>query len=356
MLNTRQSVALHQAAYLSLASEAFGETGAAALRLLLDGISRIYEQIPPDALAAGITVIVPIAPVGIGSDEQRFEDVSSLGLTLGRRSQRSQVRITPDEAFVLEVMQPNHSAVAVSSAALVYEHDGTMEQLHAMGTTRPIPRLDSSLASAFARPTFKEMAEVLGFYARKAADCGCDTLAEVWAGGKDGPRLVLVAKPEEKMRDSLYDTLQKALRHASVSREHSTDATRPVDIKVSWHTAPVEALIEVKWIGRSLTDGSTPFLNYGPARANSGAKQLADYLERQRANGSAATSKGYLAIFDARRRRVQGPDDHLPQVDATWFEDKDVNYAPDHTKTVTGFEQPIRFFMRPRETHFADAA
>lgn len=45
--------------------------------------------------------------------------------------------------------------------------------------------------------------EVFVFYAPKAAGCGCDTLAEVWVGGKDGPRLVLVAKPEDKMRDSL---------------------------------------------------------------------------------------------------------------------------------------------------------
>ena len=356
MLNTHQSVALHQAAYLSLASEAFGDAGAAALRVLLDGIARIYEQIPPDALAAGITVMMPIAAVAIGPGEQRFDDVSALGLILGRRSERAQVRITPDEAFVLEATQPEHSPVAASNAALVYEHDGTMEQLHAMGTTRPIPRLDSTFASAFAKPTFKEMAEVLDFYARKAADCSCDTLAGAWAGGKDGARLVLTPKPEEKMRDSLYDTLQKALRHASVSREYNTDATRPVDIKVTWHTAPVEALIEVKWIGRSLTDGKTPYLNYTPSRANDGAKQLADYLERERANGSSATTKGYLAVFDARRRKVKGPDDPLSKADATWFEDKDVEYAPDHTKTVTGFETPIRFFMRPRETHFADAA
>jgi hypothetical protein len=148
--------------------------------------------------------------------------------------------------------------IKASADALVYEHDGSMEQLHAKGISRPIPRIDSSLASAFARPTFKEMAEVLQFYARKASDCSCPFLDEVWVGGSNGPRLVLVAKPENRFRDSLYDTLQKALRHASVSKEHSTDGKRPVDIKATWHTAPVEALIEVKWIGRSLTMARRP--------------------------------------------------------------------------------------------------
>jgi hypothetical protein len=110
-------------------------------------------------------------------------------------------------------------------------------------------------------------------------------------------------------------------------------------------------------VDRSLIDdGATAYLNYGEPRARSGATQLADYLERQRANGSAATNKGYLAVFDARRKRVKGPNDPLLKRDATWFEDKDIAYHPDHTKLVTGFEKPIRFFMRPRETHYADAA
>lgn len=50
--------------------------------------------------------------------------------------------------------------------------------------------------------------------------------------GVDGPRLVLVNRPESIMRDSLIQALQLVLRDANARPEHNTDETKPVDVRV----------------------------------------------------------------------------------------------------------------------------
>ena len=356
MLIVERSSVLHTAQYLVLASNTFGQDGAAALRRLLDAVARIFLKMPPDALLHGITVIVPVGAQAAAPapPSARHDDSATLAVALGTSPSRPTVTITDDDAFVIDL--DTRDPVADSSAAIVYEHDGATERLHAAGQTRAIPRLVPGTASAFANPTYSELEDALRAYARRALDSGCDVLSTAWAGGGSGPRLVFRAKPESTMRDSLWAALRWLLRHADVDREYPTDATKPVDIHVRWHTAPVEAMIEVKWIGRSLTTGKSDHLDYGEARANDGAGQLADYLERQRANNNATALKGYLVVFDGRRKGVKGPDDRLTRENATHFENRDITYNPDHTLTMGGFQPPVRLFMRARETHLLEAA
>jgi hypothetical protein len=57
---------------------------------------------------------------------------------------------------------------------------------------------------------------------------------DVWEDGVDGPRLVLVNRPESIRRDSLVQALRLLLRDANARPEHNTDETEPVDIRVDW--------------------------------------------------------------------------------------------------------------------------
>lgn len=364
-INPRAAQAILTAAYLAIPRQVFGPEGASALRVLLDGIGLIYEEFPPDALPNGITVVAPsdpenveivLSPLGVLSYHTDAGSVANvLGATRGRYVT---IGIASDGSYrsVVTAVQPNLTELA--SAAVVYNHDGHTERLLAGTQNQPIQRWATELASNLAKPTFRSLDDALDHYERTARDTQCDTLAKAWEGGVDGPRLVLSTRPERHMRDSLYRALVYMLRHADITREHVTDDTKPVDIRVKWRSSNVEALIEIKWLGRSLSAESTPeelsYTDYRPSRAQDGAKQLADYLEREKSNSGANALKGYLVVFDARRRRVKGPADRLNASDALHFQNRELSFEPDYASLRPDFEKPRRYFMAPRGDLFAE--
>lgn len=364
-INPRTIQAILAAAYLSLPRQVFGHQGENALRILFDAVGMIYEEFPPDALPNGITVIAPSDPEGVEvvlaplGDLVYHADAASVANLL-RATGRNYVvvGVASDGSYrsVLTVVAPVLATLA--TGAVVYNHDGRTERLLAGTENKPIPRCAAGLASNLAKPTFQGLGEALDNYERTARDTQCDTLANVWEGGVDGPRLVLTARPERHMRDSLHRALAYMLRHADVSREHNTDDTKPVDIRIKWRSSNVEALIEIKWLGRSLTSGCSKdnpsYTEYRPARAQEGASQLADYLEREKSNSGASALKCYLVVFDARRRRVNGPADRLNAENALYFEHADLTFDPDHAKLRPDFEKPRRYFMAPRADHFLE--
>lgn len=362
MLNTEQSAVLHHAFYVRLVEQVFGAEGSRRLRVLFEGARRIFALFPPDAFPTGLVIVVPVLPgyalppAELRSTRGRASSPEDAIGLLASCSAWPLIELTEDGSYVVHDCEGQDMCQQISSHALVLQHDTSVENLHAGGKEIRIMPIVVGSPSVFANPTFRALDSALLRYAKTAADCGCELLSSAWIGGADGPRLVLTAKPEAKMRDSLYRFLGDVLRPADVTREHSTDSRKPVDIMVRWHTARVEALIEVKWIGRSVTSGGGGYTNYGPARANEGAGQLADYVQRQRANSTAASTKGYLVVFDARRRNLKGPTDRLTRADATHFVNKDIDYDPDRQQTVEGFQPPVRLFMRAREDHFAVAA
>jgi hypothetical protein len=117
-------------------------------------------------------------------------------------------------------------------------------------------------------------------------------------------------------------------------------------------------LIEVKWLGRSTARSRTPapeptYTNYGPPRAQEGADQLADYLDREMRHSDSTATRGYLVVFDARRRSVQGAADPLIEADAMHFANDVLNYDPDHSQSRDDFAPPVRLFLNPRRSNFA---
>lgn len=364
-ITPRATQAVLTAAYLSVPCQVFGPEGGRALRLLLDAIGLIYEEFPPDALSNGITVIAPsnpddleaiLAPLGVSS---YHADAASVANVLRTNSGRSvTIGVAADSSYRLIVTDGTPSLSGLAVAAVVYNHDGCVERLLAGTENRTIQRLAPELASNLAKPTFRSLDDALDHYDRIARHSQCDTLALAWEGGVDGPRLVLSARPERHMQSSLHRALSYMLRHADVTREHSTDASKPVDIRVKWRSSNVEAILEIKWLGRSLTADSTEsdqsFTDYRPSRAQEGAKQLADYLEREKSNSGANALKGYLIVFDARRRGIKGPADRLAAADALYFQDVCLSFNPDYSAERDDFETPRRYFMAPRSDHFQE--
>jgi hypothetical protein len=102
------------------------------------------------------------------------------------------------------------------------------------------------------------------------------------------------------------------------------------------------------------TTGPT-YTEYGSPRAQAGANQLADYMDREVRHSHAVAPMGYLVVFDARRRGCKGPADALAESDAMAFANDVIKLDPDHSKTRSDFASPVRFFLNPRKSHFKAA-
>ena len=127
--------------------------------------------------------------------------------------------------------------------------------------------------------------------------------------------------------------------------EQNVDVSKPVDIKVSWIETNRVALIEVKWLGQSARSGDAHFTaNYGQARARSGSEQLADYLDRYHVEAPLVDARGYLAVFDGRRRGLRSADDiNISLADATFFRHLEIDYDP-AILDRNDFAPPVRFY------------
>lgn len=155
------------------------------------------------------------------------------------------------------------------------------------------PYYDSTISSIFFRPIYRELDEALAAYdIHFARNCVCNILKEMWL---DETRKEFRKKPERYMRDSLWQYLKAVLRNHTIKREQNVDSTHPVDIKVTWPMANNTALIEVKWLGDS---GN---IHHRDSRANTGAKQLIDYLFSSCSEEPDKNFVGYLTVFDGRR-------------------------------------------------------
>ncbi len=83
-----------------------------------------------------------------------------------------------------------------------------------------------------------------------------------------------------------------------------------------------------------------------PPRAREDSRQLATYLDLYHVETPDEEARGYLVVFDARRRRLSLPSTVLPAADATHFRHGEVPYEDD-VISRPDFEYPIRFFCEP---------
>lgn len=368
MINLENVQALVRMAYLPHASEAFGEQGARAITTLLDAVKLIYQRYPPESLRGTLTVIIGmdttpsspmIAACGTPSVFQRYEELGS-ALASASAGAHCLIELMPDSTFRFLQLGADIDLKAAASNALVYRYDNGVDRILAKHHDDYVQKVSPILSSNFANATLSSLDAALARYSEFALETKCRILANIWEGGVDGPRLVLVNRPESIMRDSLIQALQLVLRDANARPEHNTDETKPVDIRVEWFGSGAAALVEVKWLGRSTAATRKPttevtYTEYGPPRAQEGANQLADYLDRELRHTASTSTRGYLVIFDARRKNVKGAADALDQTNAMYFSNDVINYNPDHAASREDFAAPIRFFLNPRKSHFAPA-
>lgn len=325
---------------------AFGQPGTESLRELIGFVIRLYAHLDPSAATGTIYVFRAIpgtAPLP--------NDVIGGQVTTERRIDR--LPRTASQVLVIEMLDgggirfwenASLNEAVVSASALLYRYRAEQEHFVIKGTDHVIDNPAAIHASIFARPTFTSLRDAIQDYgARKARVATCRILRDVW---DDDQRLFLRTKPERVMRDSLAEHLMTVLRDAEVRPEQNVDESHPVDIKATWTFTERLALIEIKWVGKSRTAGAVT-VTYADARANAGAEQLADYLDSNRTAAPSRETRGYLVVFDARRRGLVDSSTTISRDDGFHYERRELVYVPAYHEGRIDFEAPIRIFLEP---------
>lgn len=318
----------------------YGSNGVSALRSVLNSIQEIYKHINVRVFES-ITILEYSEHSHISSlpGSRHFTQFRSLTQVSGK-SISIQI-ISGEECYVVaEELDLNQ----VLPLAFVYQKKQNEETIVTKSTTIKLPSIPDA-DSFFAINTFKSLDEAIEYYQTSIVKPGiCPILSQAFLNPR---KLFFKPGPEHTLRDSMIFCLKIRLRgNPEIRPEQNVDSSHPVDIKVSWMEANHIALIEIKWLGKSINDSGC-MVTYTDARARSGATQLAEYLDSNFKEVPTHTTRGYLVVFDLRRRNPTNDRTAISREDGYHYESREITYDPAYHEERTDFNVPIRMFINP---------
>lgn len=208
--------------------------------------------------------------------------------------------------------------------------------------------------SYFSVKTYKNLEDALVFYRDTMV---VDAKQKALCDSMRNNRLFFKNAPEVLLQQALYEYLYASLRDAAiVKREFNVDESHPVDISIFFKSTNHIALIEIKWIGKSLkADMSGLSCEYSDSRANDGAKQLVDYIDANRESYPSNITSGYLAVYDLRRRRnTDSSKCKITREDGDFYRLKELNMDPDYKRIRPDYKETYRFFIKVAQDAYCD--
>lgn len=342
--------------YLTAIVKEYGNEGTSQLRKMFQGIRRLYHYVAPETITDALVIFRSLQDdndIPTFSEKaqyftyeehlaQEYDAANRKGTTVIQILSNDEYRLWRNAAIDLNTL---------SNSAIVYIYRRRQDYIIVRGEEKAIVNPSRSHASIFAVPTFRELEDALEDYKRRMIRTSqCKIFSQAWDGGENSDRLFFAnePKPEAIMRNSLWQYLTSVLG-AEVRPEQIVDESHPCDIKVTWMQTNRIALIEIKWLGKSIDKNRRRFTqDHSEARAREGADQLADYLDANRTQTPTHQTRGYLVVIDARRWRLTLTSTSVNKRNGFWYKDKDIVFDPEYHKERSDFMKPIRMFAEPR--------
>lgn len=282
-------------------------------------------------------------------DDRRLKNASAfnVGVTARGTIQKLVVEIREDGSpFVWQDIPAD--VAPIIQTGIVYRLQQSVETFSIKGVSMPVPKVIPGAVSQFCLNYFTSLKDALIAYRDSMARTSkCHLLRQVWA---EQNRLWFVTSPEYRLRRALHNYLYSYLRHDDIDlrEEQNVDDSHPVDIKILWRMENRSAIIEVKWVGKSIDIATRKVTaEYADARARAGAKQLAEYLEAHRQEAAKEDTRGYLVVFDCRRKLLKETDVTIAKAEGFHFHNRELSFSPEFHKERPDFEEPIRMFLEP---------
>jgi hypothetical protein len=348
-LNKMREIA--ESLYVPVIARAHGREGVSALKDVLSSLHRIYSYVEPELIKGTFLVFKRLQGDDPLHELPVPKTVSGPEHLLGALTQ------TEPASVALIQLQFNGTFLLwkgilpdlrkLSTQGIVYRYRQSREFFVTADKEHEIMNPSRVHASIFAIPTFKELRDALEDYKERSIKTSrCRIFAEAWDRGAEGPRLFFRKAPESSMRRSLTQYLQNVLRDAEVRPEQVVDESHPVDIKVTWMLTNRQALIEIKWLGKSISS-KAKFTVHSDARAREGAQQLAKYLDRNRTEAPTHQAVGYLIVIDGRRRGLRPTASTINYENGMYYRDREIVFTTDYHAQRSDFAEPFRMFAEP---------
>lgn len=341
MLNLQLMQKIAEDTFAFIVRNHFKNEGVEALRSLIEGIRHLYKYIEPASRKHPLKIFIQLKPLDLPPP---IHDIAHANRIMHELDDDCIVQIAQNGRF--KVFDPTAlNLEELSERAIVYVFSDEGEEFVINKQSKQITNPHPIHTSVFSQPTFSSLEDALDTYrVNVVSHTNCYQLKTAW---NDDKRIFWQKKPEATMRRSLEMFLQAALRDAEVRPEQNVDETHPVDLKITWSDTNRRALIEIKWLGQSKSEDGELATGYSASRARDGADQLANYLDLNKASAPRFNTKGYLVIFDGRRRSLNKETISIDEDNGFYYRDKVIIYDPPHHEIRNDFAAPIRMFAEP---------
>ncbi|MEZ4817382.1 MAG: hypothetical protein R2776_05365 [Flavobacteriaceae bacterium] len=335
--------------YMYMVIDEFGEESLDTLIKLTDTIVEIYKYLNYNSFKE-VIIAIPIEPhIELLNSIDMFSHTSIFDFQslVKFNGHKIIIEISNDGSLKVCIHEKNNLNF-IESKAIIYQYKSPIDEEQVLAGSnliklKPIPGADTY----FSIQTYKELELALEAYETKIARySNCSSLREIWLSNE---KVFLKPQPESGMRNSLTNFLKIHLRgDVEVRPEQNTDDSHPVDIKITWGFVNRIALIEIKWLGKSLPHlGGNFSANWTESRARSGASQLSEYLNNNQIQAPLKITKGYLVVYDARRRNTNNHTTTVNSNDGLHYLNKEIVYNPKYHEIRQDFAEPKRFFLEP---------
>lgn len=329
------------------AARNFPDGGDEALKAVLRVCKRLFAALDPTQLAQPVFVFSHASPGDVPEEELQMgypitnlaelADLRDTGFALAIDWFTNEIRVVPGK--------PLADLDDLRSRGVVFIHNQGNEQLLIGDDTLPLRRLFPGPQSFFSIPNYATLDDALWNYRRSVVrHSECKILEEIW---HDDRRLFLKAGPEDGIQESLVAYLRTTLPgDVEVLREQNVNKTEPVDVRVIFHYTNRVALVELKWLGKSLDEDGNVTATHWAGRAVKGACQLVHYLDEFNRSTSSSVTRGYLVILDARRRNLSSDSVSVTLEDGMHYASDEIDFPPEYLRRPD-FAEPLRMFAEP---------
>lgn len=323
---------------------AHGDRGTQVFRELAGAIKTIFNHIDAEHFNGRIIAFKCLDDHERPLSEQDAVVINDFDLLTHQVFGDVVIHVLPDGRFLLW-RNVNVNVSAVAGAAVVYQYKKEEEYFFA-GTDHTKLEKVGQYPSLYSVPVFSSLRSALEQYSNDMVlQSSCKILQDAWA---DKNRLFFVNRPERTMRNSLTQFLKICLRDAEVRPEQNMDESHPVDIKVTFTFTKRLALIEIKWLGKSIRKVPRKITaQYTDKRARVGADRLADYLDWNREQAPNRITRGYLVVLDGRRQSLKISTKTITQQQGGYYRHREIHFDPKYHEVREDFDAPIRMFMEP---------
>ena len=341
--------------YMVEIARVYGDEGVSQLRKMLYGIHDIYDYVEPETIIDSLVIFRSLQhdddddiPTHL-ANAQYFTYAEHLAqeYDVANRTGTAVIQILSNDEYRLW-KNVTGDLNNLCDKAIVYVYRQRQDYFVIQGEEKAIINPSRAHASVFAIPTFRKLRDALENYKRRMIRTSqCKIFSKAWDGGEGSDRLFFIRGPEDIMRDSLWQYLTSVLG-AEVRPEQIVDEDHPCDIKVTWMQTNRIALIEIKWLGKSINENRSRFTQeHSDYRANQGARQLAEYLDANYTQTPTHHTRGYLVVIDARRWQLSPTSTSVNNRNGFWYRDSEITFNPEYHRVRSDFEEPIRMFAEP---------